>query len=48
MPLKIPLRLVFNEPTDQQAPFESTPASDDILLDAYSRAVVGAAERVRP
>jgi S1-C subfamily serine protease len=48
MPLKTPLRLVFNEPTEQQAPFESAPASDDILLDAYSRTVVGAAERVGP
>ena len=40
--------LSVSRPTPEPAPFPKELPSDDELLDAYSRAVIGAAERVSP
>ncbi len=42
------LRLVLDETAERQDVYPPIPAADDELLDAYSRAVVGASERVNP
>jgi len=39
---------ILDDPRDLASADLSAPAEDDLLLDAYSRAVVGAAERVGP
>jgi S1-C subfamily serine protease len=40
--------LSLNSPPSESAPFPKDLSSDDELLDSYSRAVIGAAERVSP